>query len=224
MKHISCVIFDVDGTLSQTNDLIFATFNHVAERYVGKTLSEKEITAMFGPPEEVAIERLVGEKRFPEAMEDYYSFYDTHHPHMAGTYQGVREILDFLKGRGILLAVFTGKGKRTTLITLKHIGIKDYFDLIVTGSDVNNHKPSAEGIHIVLKTFGLQPGEVLMVGDSVSDIKAAREAGVAVAAVVWDSYGKDKVLQMNVDFLFHDVEGFSGWLRTIIPDNGARRH
>ncbi len=66
MKRISCVIFDIDGTLTQTNDLIFATFNHVAQRYVGKTFSPPEITAMFGPPEEVAIERLVGEDRLPE--------------------------------------------------------------------------------------------------------------------------------------------------------------
>lgn len=216
MKRISCVIFDIDGTLAQMNDLIFATFNHVAERYVGKTFTPPAIAAMFGPPEEVAIQRLVGNERSDQAIEDFYSFYDSHHPQMAAAHKGIREILDFLKSKGVLLAVFTGKGTRTTLITLEHIGAKDYFDLIVTGSDVENHKPSGEGIRKILKTFGLEPGEVLMVGDAVSDIRAAREAGVPIAAVLWDSYGKEKVLQMDADFQFHSVEELLAWLKTMV--------
>jgi phosphoglycolate phosphatase-like HAD superfamily hydrolase len=56
-----------------------------------------------------------------------------------------------------------------------------------------------------------------MVGDAVADIKAAREAGVKVAAVLWDSYGKDKVLQMDVDYQFHSVKEFSDWLKAAIP-------
>ncbi|MEE9187629.1 MAG: HAD hydrolase-like protein, partial [Bacteroidota bacterium] len=49
MEKLSCVIFDLDGTLTQTNQLIFAAFNHVAQQYVSKTYSPEEITAMFGP-------------------------------------------------------------------------------------------------------------------------------------------------------------------------------
>ena len=217
MNRISCVIFDIDGTLTQTNELIYATFNHVAERYVGKPFSPAEITAMFGPPEEIAIEKVVGKEHRDEALEDFYNFYDTHHPRMASAHDGIRGILEFLKSNRILLAVFTGKGKRTTLITLGHIGVRDYFDLLVTGNDVKNHKPSAEGILKVLKTFGLRPKEVLMVGDSVSDVKAAHEAGVAIAAVLWDSYNKEAVQQMDVDYLFHSVGDFGKWLKSVIP-------
>jgi HAD superfamily hydrolase (TIGR01549 family) len=222
MKRISCVIFDIDGTLAQTNELIYASFNHIAERYVGRTFSPQEIAAMFGPPEGVAIERLVGSEHSSEAMNEFCDFYDTHHPKMAGAYKGIKEILEFLKGKGVLLAVFTGKGKRTTLITLKHIDLMDYFDIIVTGDDVTNHKPSAEGIRKVVNMFALEPTEVLMVGDSVSDIKAARDAGVAIGAVVWDSYGKEKVLQMDVDHLFHSVGDFFDWLKTSFPVLKAR--
>ena len=224
MKRISCIIFDIDGTLTQTNELIYATFNHVAEKYLQKVFTPKEIVAMFGPPEEVAIERLVGREQYGEAIDDFYNYYETHHPRMADVYSGIRELLEFLKSKGIILAVFTGKGKRTTLITLHKLGITSYFDLIVTGSDVENHKPSADGIRKVLKTFRLQPDEVLMVGDSVSDVKAAHEAGVPIAAVLWDSYGKEHVLEMDIDYRFHDVQEFSSWLRTVIPSNGERVH
>ena len=222
VKRISCIIFDLDGTLTQTNELIFATFNHVAEKYIHKVFMPSEITAMFGPPEEVAIETLVGKDRLDEAMDDFYAYYEHHHPRMAVSYHGIREILEFLKQRGVLLAVFTGKGKRSALITLEKLGIKHYFELIVTGNDVVNHKPSADGIRKVMKTFKLQPDEVLMVGDAVGDVKAAHEAGVAIAAVVWDSYGKDRVVKMDVDYLFHSVEEFAVWLKTVIPSNGEK--
>jgi len=221
MNRISCIIFDMDGTLTQTNELIFATFNHVAERYTGRVFSPSEITAMFGPPEEVAIERLVGEDRSPSAMEDFYRFYEEHHPRMADLYDGIREMLHYLRGKGILMAVFTGKGRRTALITLDKIGIREMFDMVVTGSDVVNHKPSAEGIQKVMKAFDLVKEEVLMVGDAVNDVKAAHEAGIPVAAVLWDSYGKDHVLQMDVDYKFQSVGELFQWLQKKI--DGARR-
>ena len=72
MKPFSCIIFDIDGTLSQTNELIFATFNHVAEKYLGRTYTPPEIIGMFGPPEEIAVERLVGKEKFGEAIADFY--------------------------------------------------------------------------------------------------------------------------------------------------------
>ncbi len=213
MSPLSCVIFDLDGTLAQTNELIFATFNHVAERYVKKVFTPSEITAMFGPPEEVAIERLVGTDRTAEAMADFYDFYEHHHPGMADLYGGIRELLHDLKARGMLLAVFTGKGRRTAVISLEKMGISHLFDMVVTGSDVANYKPSADGIRMVMKAFGLKAEEVLMVGDSVSDVKAAHEAGIPVAAVLWDSYGRERVLEMDVDYRFHSVEEFSRWLK-----------
>jgi pyrophosphatase PpaX len=216
MNHISCIIFDLDGTLTQTNELIFATFNHVTEKYLGRTYTPDEITKMFGPPEEIAIERLIGKVRINEAMDDFYSFYEEHHPRMANAYDGIKEVLEFLKSKGLLLAIFTGKGKRSTLISLDLLGIKNYFDIIITGSDVENHKPSSEGISKVMGKFGLEPRQVLMVGDAVADVKAAREAGVKIAAVLWDSYGKDKVMEMDIDFKFHNVQEFFEWLKSFI--------
>lgn len=221
MKRLACIIFDLDGTLTQTNELIFASFNHVAEKYSNRIYTSQEIVAMFGPPEEGALEQIVGKERLDDAMDDFLHFYEAHHPRMAELHAGVRDILSFLKEHGLLLAVFTGKGKHTTLITLEKFGIKEYFDIVVTGNDVKNHKPSGDGILKVMKRFELEPDQVLMVGDAVSDVKAAHEAGVAVAAVLWDSYAKERVMQMDVDFMFHSVEEFENWLRTIVPTNGV---
>jgi len=174
---------------------------------------------MFGPPEEVAVERLLGSERSPAAMADFFDFYRSNFRSMAKLHPGMDEILRFLKERELLLAVFTGKGSHSTEITLQELGIRQYFDIIVTGQDVVNHKPSSEGIRKVMDRFNLSPGEVLMIGDAVADVKAAHEAGIPVAAVVWDSYAKEKVMKMETDYLFHDVKKLYGWLRQVLEGN-----
>ena len=213
MGRLKCVIFDMDGTLTQTNRLIFDSFNYIALKYEGKKYSESEITAMFGPPEEGALINIVGHEKIRQAMEEYLEFYRAKHDELAQLYPGIKEVVIDLKKRGVYVALFTGKGIDTTSITMEKFGLTPYFDYVVTGSDVLNHKPSAEGIHKIMEHFRLQPDEVLMVGDAVADVKASHEAGAKIAAVLWDSYGKEMVLQMKTDFVFHDVREFSEWLR-----------
>jgi HAD superfamily hydrolase (TIGR01509 family) len=213
MGWLKCVIFDMDGTLTQTNRLIFDSFNYIAMKYEGKKYSESEITAMFGPPEEGALINIVGRERITQAMKEYLEFYSEKHNELARLFPGIKEVVIDLKNRGVHVALFTGKGIDTTSITMDKFGLTPYFDYVVTGSDVVNHKPSPEGIHKIMQHFRLQPDEVLMVGDAVSDINASHEARVKIAAVLWDSYGKEKVLQMKTDYVFHDVREFSEWLR-----------
>lgn len=212
-QRVAGVIFDIDGTLTRTNELIFASFNHVAEKYRGRKFTPAEIIALFGPPEEGALRAIVGEHQLDEAMDDLCRFYRDNHGAMAGLHDGMEGTLSLLREGGVRLAVFTGKGRRTALITLEALGIAPYFDMIVSGSDVVEHKPNPEGIRTIVDHFGLDPREVLMVGDAVGDITAARGAGVTPVAVLWDSYDPERVLQAGADYVFHQVEDLAAWLR-----------
>jgi len=212
VKHLKCIVFDMDGTLTQTNQLIYDSFNYIAEKFAGRTYSIPEITAMFGPPEEGALLEIVGPDQIGEAMKDYLTYYRLHHNQSAQIYPGIEHILSFIKEQGKIVALFTGKGTHTATITLQEFHIEQYFDYVVTGNDVIKHKPSSEGLFKIMEHFALQPQELLMVGDAVSDVTAAHEAGVQIAAVVWDSYGKEKVLQMKTDFVFNDTKQFHDWL------------
>lgn len=206
----------MDGTLTQTNELIFDSFNHVAEQYLNKRLTPKEITELFGPPEEECMINMLGSTdRLETAMEEYYNFYRKEHNKLASMYPGTKEILDFLKSKGVIIALFTGKGRHSTDITLEEFGITEYFNVTVTGDDVDKYKPSGDGIQKIMRKFSLKPDDVLMVGDAVSDFKASREVGVQIASVVWDSYGKTEVLNLQSDFLFHNVPEFFMWLKRI---------
>jgi phosphoglycolate phosphatase-like HAD superfamily hydrolase len=92
------------------------------------------------------------------------------------------------------------------MITLKKLGVDHYFDLIVTGDDVTNHKPSPEGILKFVNKFKFRPERVLMIGDSVSDVIASKKAGIKVASVLWDSYGSKAVKTLNSDYYFYSVQ------------------
>lgn len=208
------IIFDIDGTLTSTNELIFASFNHITEKYLGKTYSKEEITNLFGPPEDQILKDMCGDN-FEMAKKDYYDFYNNNH-HMADLYPGIKDLLSHLKENNVLLSIYTGKGKKAGVITLKKLDIHDYFDLIITGDDVVEHKPSAEGINKFIEKFKLEKNQVLMVGDSPADVKAAKAAGVKIASVLWDSYAKEKVLQLKSDFVFHSVKELRKFLENNI--------
>jgi HAD superfamily hydrolase (TIGR01549 family) len=203
-------IFDIDGTLTSTNQLIFDSFNFIAKKYLNKTFSDEEIISMFGPTEDAILKEWCGD-RYEEARKEYFNYYTDHHE-IAGLYDGTKEILQHLKSKSYPIGIFTGKGRESSIITLKKLGVDHYFDLIVTGDDVKNHKPSPEGILKFVNHFELEPERVLMIGDSVSDVKASRDAGVKVASVLWDSYAHKEVKTLRSDYYFHSVKELSDFL------------
>lgn len=198
------IIFDVDGTLTYTNQLIFDSFNHITKKYLGKTFSDEEIIALFGPTEDVILKEMCKDE-YDIARKEYYQYYKENH-NIARTYAGIEMLIEDLFNNKIILGVFTGKGRTSALITLDELGLTDYFGLIVSGDDVVNHKPHPEGIIQFLEQYNLSPDEVLMVGDAPSDIKAAKAAGVSIASVIWDSYSEEEVRKLNSNNLFHSVD------------------
>lgn len=197
------IIFDVDGTLTFTNQLIFDSFNHITKKYLGKTFSDEEVIALFGPTEDVILKDICKDE-YESARNEYYKYYKDNHS-IAQLYDGIKSLIIEIKKSGILLSIFTGKGRTSALITLDEFELTNYFDLIVSGDDVKNHKPSPEGIIKFLNMFKLNPKEVLMIGDAPSDILAANECGVEIASVVWDSYAEEEVRKLNPKNLFHSV-------------------
>lgn len=204
------VIFDIDGTLTYTNQLIFDSFNFIAKKYLNKIFTNEEIISLFGPTEDVIFKQLFP-TQFEQVKKDYYDYYHQNH-NIALLYDGIKELLIDLKNSGCFLGIYTGKGRTSSLITLNFLGVRDLFDLIVTGDDVENHKPSPDGIIKFIDEFKLSKNEVVMVGDAPSDIIAALSAGIEIASVIWDSYSADKVKIMNPQKCFYSVSELRGFL------------
>lgn len=198
-------IFDVDGTLASTNQLIFDSFNHIAEKYLKTRLTDEEIISLFGPTEEVIIKSWMRDD-YESAERDYFDFYSVHHDSAAKIYSGLSEIMNLIKSQGKNISIFTGKGKRSTDITLDKIGLKKYFDMIVTGDDVVNHKPSPEGLNLIIERFNINKENILFIGDAPVDYFAACEAGIKFGAALWDSYMHEELQELPCDYYFYSID------------------
>ena len=215
MSKFEGFIFDIDGTITSTNELIFATFNFVAEKYLNKKFSNEEIIALFGPTEDYILKEMMKDK-YEEAKLDYYHFYDSKHEEMADIFPGIDDLLKLIKDKNYPIGIYTGKGRKSSEITLRKLGIFDYFDLIMTGDDVKEHKPSPEGINKFIEKFSLERNKVLMIGDAPADVIASKEAGVKCASVLWESYAKDEVVKMDSDYKFDTVDDLYNFIKTNI--------
>ncbi len=191
MADYSLILFDLDGTLADTHQLIFDSFNFILRKYTGAEKSPKEILSYFGPTEEVCIRNIIGTEGFDDMWADFIDYYRSHLEE-SSLFHGVRELLVFLKNAGKRIGVFTAKGSTTTELTLEYYGLWNLFDIVVTGSLVRNHKPHPEGVHLALEKLGVPASETIVVGDSPSDYKAATSAGTGFIAVTYDSASRSK--------------------------------
>lgn len=212
MKLFDGIIFDVDGTLAETHELIFASFNHVAEKYLNKRLTNEEIVALFGPTEDVILKEWMKDD-YESARKDYFDFYESKHSEMAEIFPGLKEAINIIKEHSIPLGIFTGKGRDSAEITLKSIGLFDQFDMILSGDDVDAHKPSPDGINRFIKQYNLRPEHVLMVGDAIHDVMASESAGVKCALVLWDEYSRNRCKECKTDYRFYSVDEFINFIK-----------
>jgi phosphoglycolate phosphatase/pyrophosphatase PpaX len=127
-------------------------------------------------------------------------------------FEGMKEVLETLKNKGVYIAMVTGKGKQSTDISLERFGLADFFEIIETGSPTGARK--VEGIQLIMDTLGaVEKGEVVYVGDAPSDILACRKVGIPIVAAAWASTAEPEVLEgMGPDELFYNIPDFSDWL------------
>jgi phosphoglycolate phosphatase/pyrophosphatase PpaX len=211
MKKIKAVIFDLDGTIANTLPLCILAFRNSIEPLINRSLSDEEIIATFGPSEEGTIMALAP-NHYKKGITDYLYHYEALHNICPQAFDGIKEILNFLRSRCVRLAMVTGKGKYSTDISLNRFDIKNLFESIATGSP---HGPiKAKGIQTVLDQWpGIKKDEVIYVGDSTNDIEASRKVGIGVIAASWaETAEPGKLKQFLPDEIFYTIQDFSNWL------------
>lgn len=212
MKKIKCVIFDLDGTVGDTVPLCIKAFKKSIEPLINKSVSDEEIIATFGPSEEGTIMALAP-NFYDKGVEDYLKYYEEYHEMCPKPFDGIIDILKFLKDNGIKIAMVTGKGKYSTDITLKKFSIDEYFEIIETGVVSGPSKP--QRIERVLKHFNeFEKDEFIYVGDAPSDITASRKVGIPVVSVAWAQLvDLEKLKELKPNEIFQDVNKFYGWIK-----------
>jgi phosphoglycolate phosphatase/pyrophosphatase PpaX len=211
---IKAVIFDMDGTLGDTLPLIVRAFREAIEPHAGRAVSDEEILATFGPSEEGTIIALIPE-HYEQGLKTYFQSYTTLHAQFPEPFDGIKDLLQYLKSKQIKLGLVTGKGAIGTDITLRQYGLENVFDEIETGRPEGPRKPQA--LRAMLKKFGLAPTDAVYIGDAPSDITACDEVGIPIISAAWAGTAETETLkEMNPDATFESVEAFGEYLKSII--------
>lgn len=182
---INTVLFDFDGTLVNTNDVIIASWQYTYRHYLGKEESLERITSCFGEPLLITMEREFPGVDPEEAADVYREYQKLKADELVKVFEGIPELLEALKQAGYRIAIVTSRTRESAERYLDMLGLGDYFEDMVSCEDTNIHKPNPEPILLCLKKLGISRDEAIMVGDSPFDIKCANNAEVKSVLVDW---------------------------------------
>ncbi|HET7522031.1 MAG TPA: pyrophosphatase PpaX [Bacillales bacterium] len=185
---IDTVLFDLDGTLINTNELIISSFLHTLEQYFPGQYGRNHIVGFIGEPLRESFERIDGE-RVDELVGVYRRHNLENHDRLVREYDGVYDTVRMLHSLGFKLGVVTTKMGRTAKMGLRVARLDRFFDVVVPLDDVSKAKPDPEPVNRALELLGSTPETAMMVGDSPFDIEAGKNAGTYTAGVAWSIKG-----------------------------------
>lgn len=201
---INTILFDLDGTLLDTNELIQKSFEYTFE-YFGYSFTKEEILQFNGPP----LMKTFSEIN-PDLAEEMVKVYRKHnhenHTKYVKLFPNVRETLEVLKKNGKNLAIVTAKMRSGVELGLELTKIKDYFDAIVTIDDVKNPKPHPEPVLKAMSELDGEREESIMVGDNYHDIESGKNAGIKTVGVAWSLKGEDYLRQFQPTYMIDDMK------------------
>ncbi|AXI39237.1 MAG: pyrophosphatase PpaX [Bacillaceae bacterium] len=198
--NIDTVLFDLDGTLINTNELIIESFLHTLNYYYPGKYQREDILPFIGPPLIDTFQRINPEKA-EEMVRRYREFNHAQHDLLVKEYDHVHETVRALKEKGLKLGIVTTKIRDTVMMGLKLTEMDSFFDAIITLDDVQHAKPHPEPVLSALKLLGSEPSNALMVGDNLHDIEAGKNAGTLTAGVAWSIKGREYIESLKPDFV-----------------------
>ena len=182
---LTTILFDFDGTLVNTNDVIIASWQHTYRHFLGREESLEKITACFGEPLLITMEREFPGVPPEESAAIYREYQKQNADELVKVFAGVPELLEALKQAGYRMAIVTSRTRESATRYLNMFGLAGYFEDMVSCEDTDIHKPNPEPILLCLDKLGIEKAEAIMVGDSPFDIKCANNAGVKSVLVDW---------------------------------------
>lgn len=203
-KKINTLLFDFDGTLLDTNELIIQSFLAVLDKHYPGRFNREDALHFIGPSLKQTFES-IDPSRVEELIAEYRVFNRAMHDELVEEYDGVVETLRLLKAQGLKMAIVSTKISRTILHGLALMDVADVFDVIVGLDHVTNPKPHPEPLQLALTQLSSSPDEALMIGDNSHDIEGGKNAGVRTAGVAWAAKGEDYLASFKPDYMLKHI-------------------
>jgi pyrophosphatase PpaX len=210
------ILFDLDGTLVDTTDLILRCFSHCWQTVYGLEHSREALIATFGIPLSEAMRRLtreptiadlaVNEEMIERLLIEYRSFNIAHHDSLAQPFKDTCRVIEELRARGYLIGVVTSKGRELATRGLKLCSLDGLIDAAVFLEDTSIHKPNPEPILAALEKLNTRADCAAYVGDSCHDMIAGRRAEVRTIAALWGPYPRTELEREHPDHLAESID------------------
>lgn len=186
MNHkYKAILFDFDGTIMDTNDIIIQSWQHTFQTIEGKNRPLEEITSSFGEPLSITMQTFFPNHDTEEMVGTYRDYQRKVYAEKVHMFPGISDLITTLKANDYLVAIVTSRLWESTTQGLYKFDIAHLFDAVVSAEDTHVHKPDPTPCLICLEKLGVKPEEAIFVGDSKFDVLCAKNAGVKSVLVGW---------------------------------------
>ena len=188
------LLFDFDGTVADSGEIILASMRHATRTVLAREIPGEDLLAAIGGPRLERVMHAFDPTRAEELVRVYRAHNEQLHAELRCC-RGMEDALVRLQREGRRLGLVTAKLHRTMKLAFRALPLREVFDVIVCGDDTTHHKPDPEPILLALQRLGARATDTAYVGDSPFDIAAARAAGVYAVAVGWGGMHSDERLR-----------------------------
>lgn len=198
---LTTFLFDLDGTLIDSIELILRSYRHTMRTHRGEEPSDDVWMDGLGTPLWVQFRRFTDDPAEIDAMVATYRAYNlAHHDEMVRPYDGVVEAVRALRRPGRRLGLVTSKLRSGALRGLRRAALEDAFDVVVGSDEVTHPKPHPEPVLVALERLGAPAAGAVFIGDSRHDLECGRAAGVKTAAALWGPFDRVHLADLEPDY------------------------
>ncbi len=201
------LIFDLDGTLVNSIHALAYCTNRALERFGLGPLSEKTMMTIVGDGYKKQMERSLlaagdtGLLHYKEILPVYLDIFGEFCNYEMHAYEGIRELLAFAREHGLGLAVVSNKPHAQAVATVEYVFGKGTFDVVIGEQEGIPKKPDPTGAQTAAGRLGAKPKECLYLGDTNTDMKTGKCAGMKTVGVLWGFRGREELAAFSPDYL-----------------------
>lgn len=204
---LPALLFDLDGTLVDSIDLILRSARHAFVGFEGRVPTDDEWRAGIGRPLlDTFREFASGEDEVQRLIGRYREYQMEHHDRLVRPYDGVVRVIRGFASAGHPMALVTSKSDWLAERALRLVGLGEAIPIVVGCDSCTRHKPHPEPVERALALLRAAPADAIFVGDSPHDIEAGRAAGVYTVGVTWGAFTRDEMGRSGADEVVHRID------------------